>query len=250
MHYVSTRQSSPAVSLSEGLTKGLAPDGGLYLPERLPTVDAARLDPQDPVGIAQAVLAPFVEGDPLADHLDAIIQDAFAPPCPVVSTRDPRLQVLELFHGPTAAFKDFGARFLAACLARLERPAQTTILVATSGDTGGAVAAAFHGRPGFRVVVLYPDGRVSPRQAHQLEAFGGNVTTLRVDGTFDDCQALVKAAFADDVLRADVPMTSANSISLGRLLPQMVYHAIAAVRVAAGLALPSPAGASGHSPSP
>ena len=230
MHYVSTRQSSPAVSLSEGLTKGLAPDGGLYLPERLPTVDAARLDPQDPFGIAHAVLAPFVEGDPLADHLEAIIQDAFAPPCPVVPTRDPRLQVLELFHGPTAAFKDFGARFLAACLARLERPAQTTILVATSGDTGGAVAAAFHGRPGFRVVVLYPDGRVSPRQAHQLEAFGGNVTTLRVDGTFDDCQALVKAAFADDTLRADVPMTSANSISLGRLLPQMVYHAIAAVR--------------------
>jgi threonine synthase len=106
-----------------------------------------------------------------------------------------------------------------------------TILVATSGDTGSAVAAAFHDRPGFRVVVLYPDGKVSPRQAHQLEAFGGNVTTLRVDGTFDDCQALVKQAFADTELRTEVPMTSANSISLGRLLPQMVYHAVAATQL-------------------
>ncbi len=231
MRYLSTRKNSPAVTLSQGLTAGLAPDGGLYLPEQLPRIDAARLDPDDHQAIARAVLAPFLEGDPLAEHLHAIVADAFAPPFPVVATKDPRLHLLELFHGPTAAFKDFGARFLAACLARLERPPLTTILVATSGDTGGAVAAAFHGRPGFRVVVLYPDGRVSPRQAHQLEAFGDNVTTLRVDGTFDDCQALVKAAFADGALRRDVPMTSANSISLGRLLPQMVYHAVASVRV-------------------
>jgi len=244
MRYASTRQSSPLVSLSDGLTAGLAPDGGLYLPETLPQLDAAALDPSDPHGIARAVLAPFLDGDPLAEHLDAIVADAFAPPFPIVPTRDPQLHILELFHGPTAAFKDFGARFLAACLARLDRPPLTTILVATSGDTGGAVAAAFHNRPGFRVVVLYPDGRVSPRQAHQLEAFGGNVVTLRVDGAFDDCQALVKAAFADEALRADVPMTSANSISLGRLLPQMVYHAVASIQLAAtqgpvGLVVPT-----------
>lgn len=244
MRYTSTRQNSPAVSLSEGLTAGLAPDGGLYLPESLPQIDAAALDPSDPLAIARAVLAPFLADDPLAEHLEAIVADAFAPDFPVVPTKDPNLHILELFHGPTAAFKDFGARFLAACLARLDRPPLTTILVATSGDTGGAVAAAFHGRPGFRVVVLYPDGLVSPRQAHQLEAFGGNIVTLRVDGTFDDCQALVKAAFADEALRADVPMTSANSISLGRLLPQMVYHAVASVQVAAehgpvGLVVPT-----------
>ncbi len=244
MRYTSTRQNSPAVSLSEGLTAGLAPDGGLYLPASLPQIDAEALDPTDLQAIARAVLAPFLADDPLVEHLEAIVADAFAPDVPVVPTKDPNLHILELFHGPTAAFKDFGARFLAACLARLERPPLTTILVATSGDTGGAVAAAFHGRPGFRVVVLYPDGLVSPRQAHQLEAFGGNIVTLRVDGTFDDCQAMVKAAFADDALRADVPMTSANSISLGRLLPQMVYHAVASVQIAAdhgpvGLVVPT-----------
>lgn len=228
MHYLSTRGHSPAVTLSEGLTAGLAPDGGLYLPERLPTVDTTGLTSTH--DIARAVLAPFLAGDPLEAHLDAIIADAFAPPFPLVPTTDPRLHLLELFRGPTAAFKDFGARFLAAALSHVPGPPRTTILVATSGDTGGAVAAAFHRRPRFRVVVLYPDGRVSPRQAHQLEAFGDNVTTLRVSGTFDDCQALVKAAFADEALRADVPMTSANSISLGRLLPQMVYHAVAATR--------------------
>jgi threonine synthase len=160
----------------------------------------------------------------LAPRLDEITAEAFSVPAPLVSTNDPRLQLLELFWGRTAAFKDFGAAFLAASLERLGVQ-RTTVLVATSGDTGGAVAGAFVGRPWARVVVLYPDGRVSPRQAHQLEAFGGNVVTLRVDGSFDDCQALVKGAFGDADLRAEVPMTSANSISLGRLLPQMAYHA-------------------------
>jgi threonine synthase len=144
---------------------------------------------------------------------------------------DARTQLLELFHGPTAAFKDFAARFLAASLARLRAPdaPTTTVLVATSGDTGAAVAAAFHRRPGFRVVVLYPDGRVSPRQAHQLGAFGDNVHALRVAGSFDDCQALVKRALGDDALKRARPLTSANSISLGRWLPQMGYYAAAAL---------------------
>ena len=130
--------------------------------------------------------------------------------------------LLELFHGPTSAFKDYGARFLAAALSRLNEGAASplTVLVATSGDTGSAVGAAFHGLPNVRVAILYPDGRVSPRQAHQLGCFGGNVRAFRVAGSFDDCQRMVKASFADAALRADVPLTSANSISLGRLLPQ------------------------------
>lgn len=139
--------------------------------------------------------------------------------------------MLELFHGPTAAFKDFGARFLAQCLTRLRRGEDRplTILVATSGDTGAAVAAAFHRVPNLRVIVLYPDGRVSPRQAHQLGCFGDNVAALRVAGSFDDCQALVKQALNDAELQAEAPLSSANSISLGRLLPQMSYYAHAAL---------------------
>ncbi len=146
-------------------------------------------------------------------------------------TDDGRLSVLELFHGPTAAFKDFGARFLAASLARLRKPeARTqTILVATSGDTGGAVAAAFHGRPGVEVAILFPEGLVSPTQQQQLTCWGGNVRTFAVRGTFDDCQRLVKAAFADPALRERRELTSANSINLGRLLPQCVYYAAASL---------------------
>jgi threonine synthase len=146
-----------------------------------------------------------------------------------------RLSVLELFHGPTAAFKDFGARFLAAALERLpgEASRRCTVLVATSGDTGGAVAAAFHARPWARVVVLYPRGLVSPRQRQQLACWGGNVTTLAVSGTFDDCQDLVKGAFADRGLAEQVGLSSANSINLGRLLPQMVYYARASLELAA-----------------
>ena len=235
MHYISTRGDSPAVTLSEGLAAGLAPDGGLYVPRTLPAIDwsAAEADPSLAT-VGRVLLGPFAAGDPLAEVLGEVVDDAYAPPAPVAATNDPRLHVLELFHGPTAAFKDFGARFLAASLQRvLPEGAPTTILVATSGDTGSAVAAAFHRRPGFRVVVLYPEGRVSPRQAHQLEAFGDNVVTLAVSGSFDDCQAMVKTAFRDGALRAEVRMTSANSISLGRLLPQMVYHAATALQVAA-----------------
>lgn len=231
MNFVSTRGASPAVSLSTALTQGLAPDGGLYLPEHWP--EAQRWD--EPLSIPDAaikLLQPFFAGDALEPHLAAICREALDLPAPVVPGRDPSVYLLELFHGPTAAFKDFAARFLAACFARLRQPGDPllTILVATSGDTGGAVAAAFHKRPGFRVVVLYPDGKVSPRQAHQLGAFGDNVHTFKVAGTFDDCQAMVKAAFADETLRSAVPLSSANSISLGRLLPQMSYYAAAATR--------------------
>jgi len=143
------------------------------------------------------------------------------------------LSLLELFHGPTAAFKDFGARFLAACFARLRKPGSRplTILVATSGDTGGAVAAAFHGRPGIEVGVLFPKGLVSPTQERQLTCWGGNVRSFAVHGTFDDCQRLVKEAFVDPRLKQQTELSSANSINLGRLLPQAVYYASSSLEI-------------------
>ena len=231
MNFISTRDASEPASLSAPIPAGLAPDGGLYVPARLPasrTLDAGA----SLADTASGLLAPFFEGDALAPELPAICREAFDFPAPLKPLATPGDHVLELFHGPTAAFKDFGARFLAACLTRLRRDdAQPlTILVATSGDTGAAVAAAFHRQPGLRVVVLYPDGRVSPRQAHQLGCFGDNVGALRVAGAFDDCQALVKRTLNDGALQARVPLSSANSISLGRLLPQMSYYADAALR--------------------
>jgi threonine synthase len=239
MRFVSTRGGGAPRSLSEALALGLAGDGGLFVPEAFPApraFDAARLADAPPAAVLAEVLAPFFAGDALEAALPALCAEALAFPMPLAPTRDPGVDVLELFHGPTAAFKDAGARFLAASLAAARAtsapgadPRPLTILVATSGDTGGAVAAAFHGRPGLRVVVLYPDGRVSPRQAHQLGCFGGNVHAFRVAGSFDDCQAMVKAAFADAALRAEVPLSSANSISLGRLLPQMAWYACASL---------------------
>jgi threonine synthase len=232
MRFISTRGGGQPQSLSNALALGLAEDGGLFVPETFP-----QLDTLPPPGLSLAetaalLLQPFFAGDALAPQLDTICAEALDFPVPVQATADANTELLELFHGPTAAFKDVGARFLAACFARLPRVESDqplTILVATSGDTGGAVAAAFHRRPGFRVVVLYPDGRVSPRQAHQLSCFGDNIHTYRVQGSFDDCQRMVKSAFADAELRMAVPLSSANSISLGRLLPQMSYYAHAAL---------------------
>lgn len=231
MNFVSTRGTAPATSLSRALAAGLAPDGGLYVPQALPAPRALRPGADLADSTAQ-LLQPFFDGDPLAYVLADICREAYAFPAPLRPLATPGDHVLELFHGPTAAFKDFGARFLAACLRRLPRAdaRELTILVATSGDTGAAVAAAFHRQPGVRVVVLYPDGRVSPRQAHQLGCFGENIHALRVAGTFDDCQAMVKRALNDEALQAQVPLSSANSISLGRWLPQMGYYADAALR--------------------
>ncbi len=230
--YVSTRSAAPAVGLSAAIAAGLAPDGGLYVPERLPSLDVSAFDREGSLAdTAAALLAPFFAGDPLAEALPAICAEAFDFAAPLRELGRRGDSVLELFHGPTAAFKDFGARFLAACLRRLPRTERRplTILVATSGDTGAAVAAAFHRQDGMRVVILYPDGLVSPRQAHQLGCFGDNVQALRVAGRFDDCQRMVKAALNDAELQARVPLSSANSISLGRLLPQMAYYAHAAL---------------------
>ncbi len=236
MRCVSTRGGTP-VTLCEAIAKGLAPDGGLYVPELLPrvsiTVGALELS-----GVAQQLLAPYFVGEPLP--LEDICRSAFTFDAPMTALGDDFL--LELFHGPTAAFKDFGARFLAESLSRLG--VTQTILVATSGDTGAAVAAAFHQRPNLRVVILYPKGRVSARQAHQLGAFGGNVHAFRVNGTFDDCQRMVKAALADEGLKSS--LGSANSISLGRLLPQMAYFAAAASRSGGELNVVIPTGNLGN----
>ena len=233
LRYLSTRGNSPAASLSEAIAAGLAPDGGLYVPDHLPKLDIAAFKPDGSLAeTAATLLAPFFAGDALAAELPAICAEALTFPTPLRALpQHPNTSVLELFHGPTAAFKDIGARFLAACLRRLRGNDTTplTILVATSGDTGAAVGAAFHRQPGVEVVILYPDGRVSPRQAHQLGCFGDNVQALRVQGRFDDCQRMVKAALNDAALQAQSPLSSANSISLGRLLPQMSYYAHAAL---------------------
>ncbi|MBO9663274.1 threonine synthase [Dokdonella sp.] len=231
MNYLSTRGAAPPLGLGAALEAGLATDGGLYVPERVPRLREEDFDGCATLAtVAARLLRPFFAGDALAAELDAICAEALDPPAPLRAIAA-HTWLLELFHGPTAAFKDFGARFLAASLARRRGAdaAPLTVLVATSGDTGAAVAAAFHRRRGFRVVILYPDGRVSPRQAHQLGCFGDNVHALRVAGSFDDCQALVKRALADADLKAALPLTSANSISLGRLLPQMSYYALAAL---------------------
>ena len=230
MNFVSTRHAAPAASLSAALAAGLAPDGGLYVPEARPQPQAWTAQGTLAAN-AEAVLAPYFAGDALSADLRTLCEEAFEFPAPLKPPATPGDHVLELFHGPTAAFKDFGARFLAASLARLQRDRARplTIVVATSGDTGAAVAAAFHRQPGIRVVVLYPDGRVSPRQAHQLGCFGDNIRALRVAGSFDDCQAMVKQALGDTELQQQVPLSSANSISLGRWLPQMSYYADAAL---------------------
>jgi len=233
MKYISTRGNSPALGLSAALAAGLAPDGGLYVPQSLPKLAPSDFDGcNDLPAIATRLLAPFFVDDALAAELPAICAQAFTFDAPLRALATPGDHALELFHGTTAAFKDFGARFLAACMQRLPRETDKplTIIVATSGDTGAAVGAAFAGLPGFKVAILYPDGRVSPRQAHQLGAFGGNVRALRVDGAFDDCQRMAKQALSDNALRAVAPLSSANSISLGRLLPQMSYYADSALK--------------------
>lgn len=236
MRYSSTRGGT-SVDLISAIMQGLAPDGGLFVPEELPRFAPSDFRGESLAEIATELLTPFFAQTPLAGDLASICSDALNFPVPLraVGKDDGTLSVLELFHGPTAAFKDVGARFLAAVMERSlpllggddSRP--LTILVATSGDTGGAVAAAFYRRKGIRVGVLFPKGQVSPRQQHQLTCWGGNVRSFEVDGSFDDCQAMVKAAFVDPDLSARHRLSAANSINMGRLLPQVAYHAAASL---------------------
>jgi threonine synthase len=236
LQYSSSRGGAPPVTLSEAILRGLAPDGGLYVPTQLPRIDRGAFGGVTRLSdIARSALDGFFAGDRLQPVLGDIADAALDFPAPTTAVPkcpDP-LFVLELFHGPTAAFKDFGARFLAETLQRLQTASRPpmTILVATSGDTGGAVAAAFHLRPWVRIVILYPRGLVSARQEQQLTCWGDNVIALRIDGTFDDCQRLVKEAFVDFGLRTKHSLSSANSINIGRLLPQMVYYVASSLEI-------------------
>ena len=228
MRFVSTRGKAPAASLGTALFDGLAPDGGLYVPEVIEPWSAGEIDQLPRMSLADIgvrVLKPFVARAIDARTLTAVVHDALDFKTPLVEV-EPGIFSLELFHGPTLAFKDFGARVMARLMAALG--GDVTVLTATSGDTGSAVANAFHGIASARVVILYPEGRVSPTQEAQLTMFnteaGSNVRGYAIAGSFDDCQRLVKEAFADRELRQRVPLTSANSINIGRLLPQMIYY--------------------------
>ncbi|MGD9903128.1 MAG: threonine synthase [Vicinamibacterales bacterium] len=241
--FVSTRGQAPAVALDVALRHGLAPDGGLYVPTAIPRLTAdewAGLRGRSLPEVATALVAPLVADTFDVATLGRLMMSALSFPIPLVPIV-PGTWALELFHGPTLAFKDIGARTMARWLAATAGAAGNgplTVLVATSGDTGGAVAHAFHGVAGTRVVVLYPRGRVSAVQEAQFATLGGNVTAVAVDGTFDDCQRLVKEAFSDAALAARQRLTSANSISVGRLLPQMAYYAWAALQLPADAAPP------------
>jgi len=250
MRFVSTRaairtsvQNDDAVSFRTALFRGLAPDGGLYMPEIVEAWsanDLASLSKPSIVETAVRCLRPYVAEELASGALVAVVDDALRFPIPLVEI-EPGTFALELFHGPTLAFKDIGARVMARLMAAFRgggsAPIPLTILVATSGDTGAAVGDAFKGLGDTRVAILYPDGRVSAAQEAQLTSFNAmpasNVRAYAVSGTFDDCQRLVKGAFADRRLREEAGLTSANSINIGRLLPQMVYYFHAAGLLAA-----------------
>ena len=230
MKWVSTRRSSPPVSFIDALFAGTAPDGGLYFPDQfdpLPLSSLEALRSADIVETASIVGGHLLRDEISARDLAALVRDALDFPIPLVQVTE-RAWALELFHGPTRAFKDVGARVQARLLHHFTDGTPLTILVATSGDTGSAVAQAFHGVPGTRVVVLYPEGQVTDVQEAQMASLGDNITAVAVRGTFDDCQRLVKQAFADDELRTHVWLTPANSINLGRLLPQVFYYFVLA----------------------
>jgi threonine synthase len=237
MRYYSTRNRNEAVSFARAVLSGIAPDGGLFVPETIPPYRAAVLASLGTMTIADVAfetIRPFTAGEIPDAALQDIVRSAYTFDAPLVPVAG--RFVLELFHGPTAAFKDFGARFMARTFAWLRRgeTKPLKILVATSGDTGGAVADGFFGIEGISVTVLYPKGRVSPLQERQIAGLGGNISALAVEGSFDDCQRLVKAAFADAALRKRLDLSSANSINIARLLPQAVYYALGNYAVGAG----------------
>lgn len=228
MHYFSTNRTSPHVSFRDAVIGGQPDDKGLYFPSEIPTLSEdffSGLSTMPNVQIAFEVIRPFVAGEIPDDKLFEICNETVNFSFPLVEISE-RISALELFHGPTLAFKDVGARFMSRCLRYLSRDQKekTIVIVATSGDTGGAVAAGFHGARDIEVVILYPKGKVSKVQELQLTTFGGNVTTLELHGTFDDCQALAKQALADADLQSKVHLTSANSINVARWLPQQFYY--------------------------
>ena len=226
MKYFSTRdKSQKCFALADAAFMGLAPDGGLFLPERIPHIDMARVEELAAVSYADMALylAQSIFDDVDAAALERVVRDAYDFPIEMRELGD-GLHTLELFQGPTHAFKDFGARFMGRMTGLLNDGGELVILTATSGDTGSAVANGFYGVEGVRVVILYPDGKVSPLQEAQMTTLGGNIHPLKVKGTFDDCQRMVKSMFRDEALRREVRITSANSINLLRWLPQSFYY--------------------------
>lgn len=228
MKYYSTNKEAFVVSLQEAVVKGLAPDRGLYMPERiaqLPTCFFDEIGGSSLQDISKTVAEAFFGEDIQKEELDAIVDGTLSFEIPLKKVEE-GIYVLELFHGPTFAFKDVGARFMARMLSHFvkERQQEVNVLVATSGDTGSAVANGFLGVEGIRVFVLYPSGKVSDIQEAQFTTLGQNIVALEVDGTFDDCQALVKSAFMDDELNSRIKLTSANSINVARFLPQSFYY--------------------------
>lgn len=229
MKYRDTRDASRLVSFRTAVLQGMDPEtGGLYIPVEIPALAPSflsRIPCPSFRDIAFEVSKLFIDGEIPEDELMAIIADAYPFTAPITPI-DPTTYVLELFHGPTCAFKDFGARFMARMMAYFNRGEDKPlhILVATSGDTGSAVGSAFYGVPGIDVTILYPAGKISLIQEKQLSTFDGNVRALSVSGTFDDCQKLVKTAFTDEALRGKLRLSSANSINISRLLPQSFYY--------------------------
>lgn len=217
--------------IGNAIIKGLAKDGGLFVPPEFGRVDFLKEKNANYNDLAYLTLSQFFKGDDLESELKDVINKAFDFPCPLKFMKNGNDAFLELFHGPSAAFKDFGARFLAFSMEALlkKRGGKLTILVATSGDTGSAVASAFYKREGINVKILFPKGGISPRQKKLLTVWGNNIESYEVDGTFDDCQKMVKDAFNNDEYRIKYNLTSANSINIARLLPQMTYYVYSSV---------------------
>lgn len=235
MRYYSTNKNSELASFKEATIRGQAPDKGLYFPEMIPQIDKGLIENIEKLSneeIAFRVIKPYVGDEIKEDDLFKIASETVSFPIPLVKIND-QIFSLELFHGPTLAFKDIGARFMSRCLgyfmgrgaeSDLNHKGKVTVLVATSGDTGGAVANGFYNVPGVDVIILYPSGKVSPVQEKQLTTLGKNITALEVNGTFDDCQQMVKQAFADKDITEKLFLTSANSINVARWLPQQFYY--------------------------
>ena len=228
MRFYSTNNANEFTDLEEAIFRGLPADNGLYMPERIEPLPASFFEELPNLSFAEIgfrVSRQLLQGSIADEDLHRIVEEAINFPAPVVRLDD-RRYVLELFHGPSLAFKDFGARFMSRLMGHFNQgnDKQLVILVATSGDTGGAVAAGFYKTPGIEVVILYPKGKVSELQEKQLTTLGHNIRALEVDGTFDDCQAIVKQAFLDHKLREQIRLSSANSINISRLIPQSFYY--------------------------
>ena len=226
MRFYSTNNTGHFVSLKEAVTKGLAPDKGLYMPEKIPKLSASFIASMPELSfqeIGYEVIGALLSDDLDAGQIKELVDHTLAFDAPLVKIEDD-VFALELFHGPTLAFKDFGARFCSKLMSFLLEGQKVKVLVATSGDTGSAVANGFFDVPGVEVIILYPAGKVSVLQEKQFTTLGGNITALEVEGNFDDCQRLVKQAFGDEDLNAKMLLTSANSINIARWMPQCLYY--------------------------